>query len=61
MKRKTEAKCPYCGGSIEHFPDQDASCDYQCTRCSWHEHVPGETEIAQAKAESKRRPEKGGD
>ncbi len=56
MKRKSEAKCLYCGGRIEHFPDQDSSCDYQCTRCSWHEHVPGEAEIAEVKAKNKGKP-----
>jgi len=50
MKRKSEGRCPYCGGRIEHFPDQDGSCDYQCTRCSWHEHIPSTEEIAQAKS-----------
>ncbi len=50
MKRKSEGKCPYCGGRLEHFPDQDGSCDVQCTRCSWHEHIPGTEEIAQAKS-----------
>jgi len=60
MKRKAEAKCPHCGGRIEHFPDQDGSCDVQCTRCSWHEHVPSEAEIAEAKAKNQRRTSKEG-
>ena len=60
MKRNAEGKCPCCGGRIESFPDQDGSCDYQCTRCSWHEHVPGEAEIAQVKAESKGKHQRGG-
>jgi len=61
MKRKSERKCPYCGGRIESLPDQDGSCDVQCTRCSWHEHVPGEAEIAEAKTQNRKTPEKGGD
>ena len=50
MKQEAEGKCPYCGSRIEHFPDQDGSCDVQCTRCSWHEHIPSTKEIAQAKS-----------
>jgi tRNA(Ile2) C34 agmatinyltransferase TiaS len=61
MKRKSEGKCPYCGGRIEHFPDQDGSCDCQCSRCGWHEHIPSQAEIAQARAENRPKPKKGGD
>jgi len=60
MTKNQEARCPYCGGRIETFSDQDGSCDRQCTRCSWHEHVPSQDEIAQAKAENKISPKKGG-
>jgi len=60
MEQKPERVCPYCGGRIEHFPDQDGSCDVHCTRCSWHEHVPSKAEIAQVKAEHKGKPQKGG-
>jgi hypothetical protein len=41
MKKKPKARCPCCKGKIEYFPDQDGSCDFECTRCGWHQHVPG--------------------
>ena len=46
MTEDSEAKCPCCKGKTEYFPGQDGSCDYQCTQCSWHQHVPGSDEIA---------------
>lgn len=47
MSEDAEARCPSCGRRVEYFPDQDGSCDYYCTRCSWHQHVPGDDEIAE--------------
>ena len=48
MNSESEAQCPCCKGSIEYFPDQDGSCDYQCIHCGWSEHVPGSQDIAAA-------------
>ena len=48
MSEDSEARCPCCKGKIADFPDQDGSCDYQCTHCGWSEHVPGSDEIAAA-------------
>ncbi len=45
-ERNGEAECPCCKGSLECFPDQDGSCDYACTKCGWHQHIPGDDEIA---------------
>lgn len=39
--------CPCCGREIESSPDQEGSCDFYCTRCSWHQHMPGEEELAE--------------
>jgi len=39
--------CPCCGGEIESSPDQDGSCDFCCSRCSWHQHMPREEELAE--------------
>ena len=49
MSEDAEARCPYCGAQIDYSPDQDGSCDYYCTRCSWHQHVPGDGEMAEFK------------
>ena len=38
----TEPRCPQCGKSLECFPDQDGSCDWRCSKCSWSQHVPTE-------------------
>ena len=48
MSKDTEARCPCCQGSLEHYPDQDGSCDRQCVRCGWSEHVPDPGSIAAA-------------
>ena len=37
-----EPRCPRCGGELEHFPDQDGSCDWRCAHCGWSQHVPAE-------------------
>ena len=50
-KRTPEPKCPYCGAHVEHLPDPDGSCDDYCTVCTWHQHIPSDDEIAQAKRE----------
>lgn len=47
MSENAEARCPCCGGRVEYFPDQDGSCDYCCIGCSWHQHVPGDGEVAE--------------
>lgn len=46
MSEDTETKCPSCGSRVEYFPDQDGSCDYQCLRCGWSEHVPSSENVA---------------
>lgn len=48
MSGDSETKCPCCRGTIEYFPDQDGSCDYQCIHCGWSEHVPSSENIAAA-------------
>jgi hypothetical protein len=52
-ERKPEARCPCCKGKIEYFPDQDGSCDFECTRCGWHQHIPSQKEIQKAKRREK--------
>jgi len=49
--QKPDPKCPYCGGRIEYFPDQDGSCDYDCNACGWHEHEPAGDDVREAKGE----------
>ena len=53
MSRKPEsmAKCPFCDGPVERFPDPDGSCDLHCTVCTWHEHRPSDDGIAEARRE----------
>ena len=46
---KPKANCPSCGGEVECHPDQDGSCDWQCSRCTWHQHIPGNESNAQSK------------
>ena len=45
---KSDAGCPHCNGRLECHPDQDGSCDWHCTRCSWHQHVPGNVDSVTA-------------
>jgi len=42
---QSEINCPSCGGKVECHPDQDGSCDWQCSRCAWHQHVPGNVDL----------------
>ena len=44
MKEKPEAKCLNCGSLPGFFPDQDGSCDWYCTKCGWHQHIPAKLE-----------------
>ena len=53
MKGKKQARCPCCKGEIEYFPDQDGSCDFECPRCGWHQHVPSQEEVQKAKRRKK--------
>jgi len=46
---KPKANCPSCGGEIECHPDQDGACDWQCSRCAWYQHVPGNKSNVQNK------------
>ena len=39
--------CPCCGSEIESSSDQNGSCDYYCSRCSWHQHMPGHDEVSE--------------
>ena len=46
---QSKINCPSCGGNVECHPDQDGSCDWQCSCCAWHQHVPGNKSNAQSK------------
>ena len=45
---ESNAGCPHCNGGLECHPDQDGSCDWHCTRCTWHQHVPGNVDSVTA-------------
>lgn len=48
LSEESEAvRCPHCRAEVEIHPDQDGSCDYYCTRCTWHDHVPGERQLVE--------------
>jgi hypothetical protein len=48
MTDSLEPRCPCCGGTVEHYPDQDGACDWSCARCGWSQHVPGSADIVAA-------------
>ena len=48
MSETADSRCPCCGGTVEHYPDQDGACDWSCARCGWSQHVPGSADIVAA-------------
>ena len=49
MSERPKPKCRFCGSEVEYFPEPDGSCDYHCPVCTWHEHLPSDDEVVEAK------------
>ena len=47
-EQDVDVRCPCCGGSVEHYQDQDGAADYLCCHCAWSEHIPSGSDIAAA-------------